>query len=71
MDDADRRNQVETVVGGHTLRRLSPASYDRGNPLVKGEGTPGFTSALRGFVFAHCATRPGVVRASFDGQALP
>ena len=58
------------------MRPLSLASYDvllrTGNPLVKGEmpeeGTPEFTSALMGFVFAHCASWPEVVRASFDDQ---
>ena len=32
------------------------------------EGTPAFTAALMGFVFAHCAPWPEVVRASFDQQ---
>ncbi len=81
MDDRDSLlssafHEVETVVGGHTMRALSLASYDvllrTGNPLVKGEmpeeGTPEFTSALMGFVYAHCAPWPEVVRASFDDQ---
>lgn len=83
MDDPERQEQlstafheIETIIGGHTMRPLSLASYDvllrTGNPLVKGEmpedGTPEFTSALMGFVFAHCATWPEVVRASFDNQ---
>ena len=71
-------HDVETIVGGHAMRPLSLASYDvllrTGNPLVKGEmpeeGTPEFTGALMGFVFAHCAPWPEVVRASFDGQAF-
>jgi hypothetical protein len=45
-----------------------------GNPLVNGEmptdGTPEFTSAIMGFVYAHCAQWPEVVRASFDRQAF-
>jgi hypothetical protein len=69
-------HEVETIVGGHAMRALSLASYDvllrTGNPLVKGEmpeeGTPEFTSALMGFVYAHCASWPEVVRASFDEQ---
>ena len=32
------------------------------------DGTPEFTSAVMGFVFAHCAPWPDVVRASFDDQ---
>jgi hypothetical protein len=83
MDDTDRQkllssafHDVETIVGGHSMRPLSLASYDvllrTDNPLVKGEmpeeGTPAFTSALMGFVFAHCAPWPEVVRASFDDQ---
>lgn len=83
MDDTDRQqllsaafHDVETIIGGHSMRPLSLASYDvllrTGNPLVKGEvpeeGTPEFTSALMGFVFAHCAPWPEVVRASFDDQ---
>ena len=83
MDDTDRQkllssafHDVETIVGGHAMRPLSLASYDvllrSANPLVKGEmpeeGTPAFTSALMGFVFAHCAPWPEVVRASFDDQ---
>ena len=85
MNDPQRHAQlasafhdVETIIGGHTMRSLSLASYDvllrTGNPLVKGEmpedGTPEFTSALMGFVFAHCAPWPEVVRASFDGQSF-
>ena len=85
MDDNTRQgllsaafNEVETIVGGHSMRPLSLASYDvllrTGNPLVKGEmpeeGTPEFTGALMGFVYAHCAPWPEVVRASFDGQAF-
>ena len=83
MDDPDRQkllstafHDVETIVGGHSMRPLSLASYDvllrTDNPLVKGEmpeeGTPAFTAALMGFVFAHCAPWPEVVRASFDEQ---
>jgi hypothetical protein len=83
MDDTDRQSllssafhEIETIVGGHSMRPLSLASYDvmlrTGNPLVKGEmpeeGTAEFTSALMGFVFAHCASWPEVVRASFDDQ---
>jgi hypothetical protein len=83
MDDPERQEQlssafheVETSIGGHAMRSLSLASYDvllrTGNPLVKGEmpedGTAEFTSALMGFVFAHCAPWPEVVRTSFDGQ---
>ena len=85
MDDNTRQgllsaafHQVETIVGGHAMRPLSLASYDvllrTGNPLVKGEmpseGTPEFTGALMGFVYAHCAPWPEVVRASFDGQGF-
>ena len=69
-------HEVETIIGGYSMRPLSLASYDVllriGNPLVKGEmpedGTPEFTAALMGFVFAHCAPWPEVVRASFDEQ---
>lgn len=83
MEDPDRQkllsaafHDVETIIGEHSMRPLSLASYDvllrTGNPLVKGEmpeeGTPEFTSALMGFVFAHCAPWPDVVRASFDDQ---
>jgi hypothetical protein len=83
MNDTDRQkllstafHDVETVVGSHAMRPLSLASYDvllrTGNPLVKGEmpkdGTPEFTSAIMGFVYAHCAMWPDVVRASFDDQ---
>lgn len=85
MDDTDRQkllstafHDVETIVGGHAMRPLSLASYDvllrTGNLLVRGEmpaeGTPEFTSAIMGFVFAHCAPWPDVVRASFDDQAF-
>ena len=85
MDDDARQkllsasfHDVETIVGGHAMRPLSLASYDvllrTANPLVKGdmpeEGTPEFTGALMGFVYAHCAPWPEVVRASFDGQAF-
>ena len=85
MDDPDRQkhlstafHDIETIIGEHTMRPLSLASYDvllrTANPLVKGEtpdeGTPEFTAALMGFVFAHCAPWPEVVRASFDGQAF-
>ena len=60
------------------MRPLSLASYDvllrTGNPLVKGEmpaeGTPEFTSAIMGFVYAHCAPWPEVVRASFNDQGF-
>ena len=83
MEDPDRQkllsaafHEVETIIGGHSMRPLSLASYDvllrTGNPLVKGEmpeeGTPEFTAALMGFVYAHCAPWPDVVRASFDDQ---
>lgn len=83
MEDPDRQkllsasfHDVETIIGAHSMRPLSLASYDvllrTNNPLVKGEmseeGTPEFTSALMGFVFAHCAPWPDVVRASFDDQ---
>ena len=83
MNDPDRQellssafHEVETIIAGHAMRPLSLASYDvllrTGNPLVKGEmpeeGTAEFTSALMGFVFAHCAPWPDVVRASFDDQ---
>jgi hypothetical protein len=85
MDDATRHHHlsaafhdVETIIGNHAMRPLSLASYDvllrTGNPLVKGEtpeeGTPAFTSAVMGFVYAHCAPWPEVVRASFDDQAF-
>jgi hypothetical protein len=71
-------HEVETIVGGHAMRPLSLASYDvllrTGNPLAKGEmpeeNTPGFTGALMGFVFTHCAPWPEVVRASFNEQAF-
>ena len=85
MDDNTRQgllsaafHEVETIVGGHAMRPLSLASYDvllrTGNPLVKGEapeeGTAEFTGALMGFVYAHCAPWPEVVRASFNGQTF-
>ena len=85
MHDTDRQallsaafHDVETIVGGHAMRPLSLASYDvllrTGNPLVKGEtpadGTPEFTAAIMGFVYAHCAPWPEVVRASFSDQAF-
>ena len=85
MDDNTRQgllsaafHEVETIVVGHAMRPLSLASYDvllrTGNPLVKGEmpqeGTPEFTGALMGFVYAHCAPWPEVVRASFNDQAF-
>jgi hypothetical protein len=85
MNDTDRQSNlsaafhdIETIVGGHAMRPLSLASYDvllrTGNPLVKGEtpaeGTPEFTGALMGFVYAHCAPWPEVVRASFNDQAF-
>ena len=71
-------HEVETIVGNHAMRPLSLASYDvllrTGNPLVKGEmpaeGTPEFTSAIMGFVYAHCAPWPEVVRASFHDQGF-
>jgi hypothetical protein len=71
-------HDVEVIVGGHSMRPLSLASYDvllrTGNPLVNGEipkdGTPEFTSAIMGFVFTHCAPWPEVVRASFNDQAF-
>jgi hypothetical protein len=85
MEDTDRQNllsaafhDVETIVGGHVMRPLNLASYDvllrTGNPLVKGEtpadGTPEYTSSIMGFVYAHCAPWPDVVRASFNDQAF-
>ncbi len=85
MNNPDRQpllsaafHDVETIVGGHAMRPLSLASYDvllrTGNPLVKGEtpaeGTPEFTSSIMGFVYAHCAPWPEVVRASFNEQAF-
>lgn len=85
MNDTDRQNllssafhDVETIVAGHAMRPLSLASYDvllrTSNPLVKGvmpaEGTPEFTSSIMGFVYAHCASWPEVVRASFDPQSF-
>jgi hypothetical protein len=85
MNDLERQNRfstafhdVETIVAGYSMRPLSLASYDvllrTGNPLVKGEmpedGTPGFTSAIMGFVFTHCANWPQVVRASFNEQTF-
>jgi len=67
----------ETIVGAHVMRPISLASYDvllrTGNPIMSGQmpkdGTPEFTSAILGFVFAHCGPWPEVVRASFDEQA--
>ena len=85
MNDTNRQkllstafHDVETIVGGHAMRPLSLASYDvllrTGNPLVKGEmpkdGTPEFTAAIMGFVFAHCASWPEVALVSFDQQAF-
>jgi hypothetical protein len=85
MNDTDRQSNlsaafhdIETIVGGHAMRPLSLASYDvllrTGNPLVKGEtpaeGTPEFTGALMGFVYAHCAPWPDVVRSSFNDQGF-
>ncbi|MBP7948921.1 MAG: hypothetical protein KA004_04635 [Verrucomicrobiales bacterium] len=85
MDDTERQkllsaafHEVNPVVAGHSMRPLSLASYDvllrTGNPLVKGEtpaeGTPEFTAALMGFVYAHCAPWPEVVRASFNDQTF-
>ena len=66
----------ETHVGAHLMRPISLASYDvllrTGNPIMSGEmpndGTPEFTSAILGFVYAHCGPWPEVVRASFDEQ---
>jgi hypothetical protein len=83
MDDTDRQkllsaafHDVEIIVGGHVMRPLDLASYDvllrTGNPLVMGQepqdGTPEYTSAVIGFVYAHCAPWPDVVRASFNEQ---
>jgi hypothetical protein len=90
MNDNQRQDRlssafsdVETMIGGHTMRPLSLATYDvmlrTGNPLVgkagKDEnapvledGTPEFTRSIIGFVFIHCAPWPEVVRASFDEQ---
>ena len=85
MNDTDRQkllstafHDVDAIVGGHAMRPLSLASYDvllrTGNPLVKGEmpkdGTPEFTAAIMGFVFAHCASWPEVALVSFDQQAF-
>ncbi|MCP5535384.1 MAG: hypothetical protein H7A51_04020 [Akkermansiaceae bacterium] len=85
MEDPDRQKllssafqEVETIIGEHSMRPLSLASFDvllrTGNPLVRGEmpeeGTPEFTSALMGFVYAHCAPWKEVVRASFDDQCF-
>ncbi|RYD61482.1 MAG: hypothetical protein EOP83_16905 [Verrucomicrobiaceae bacterium] len=85
MNDIDRQtllsnsfHEVETIVAGHAMRPLSLASYDvllrTGNPLVKGEmpedGTPEFTSAIMGFVFAHCAPWREVVLSSFHEQTF-
>lgn len=83
MKDADRRKRlstafhpVEILIGENVMRPLSLASYDillrTENPLLGGEtpedGTPEFTSSLMGFIYAHCAPWPEVVRASFDQQ---
>ena len=85
MEDQHRRkllasafHDVETIVGAYAMRPLSLASYDvllrTDNPLVKGEmpsdGTPAFTAAIMGFVYAHCAPWPEVVRASFNDQGF-
>lgn len=85
MNDTERQpllsaafHDVETIVAGHVMRPLDLASYDvllrTGNPLVNGEapldGSPEFTSAIIGFVYAHCAPWPEVVRASFNEQAF-
>lgn len=85
MNDLDRQkllsnafHYVETIVGGHAMRPLNLASYDvllrTGNPLVKGEmpedGTPDYTASIMGFVYAHCAPWPEVVRASFNDQGF-
>ena len=85
MDDTTRQHhlsaafhEVETIVGSHAMRPLDLASYDvllrTGNLLVKGEmpkdGTPEFTAAIMGFVYAHCAPWPEVVRASFNDQGF-
>ena len=37
---------------------------------VPKDGTPEFTAAIMGFVFAHCTPWPEVVRASFDNQTF-
>ena len=71
-------HDAPAIVGGYPMRPLSLASYDvllrTGNPLVSGaapaENTPEFTGALLGFVYAHCAPWPDVVRSSFDAQAF-
>jgi hypothetical protein len=34
------------------------------------DGTPEFTSSIMGFVYAHCAPWPEVVRASFNDQGF-
>ena len=85
MNDTDRQtllstafHEAETIVGGYAMRPLNLASYDvllrTGNPLVKGEmpadGTPEYTSSIMGFVFAHCAPWPEVVRSSFNDQTF-
>ena len=85
MNDTDRQqllstafHDVEAIVGGHAMRPLSLASYDvllrTGNPLVEGkipkDGTPEFTAAIMGFVFAHCASWAEVALVSFDQQAF-
>ncbi len=85
MNDTERTKllsaafaEVETIVGGHALRPLSLATYDvllrTCNPLVEGkvpkDGTPEFTGAMMGFVYAHCAPWREVVRASFDDQTF-
>lgn len=85
MDDTERQkllsaafHDTQPMVGGRMMRPLSLASYDvlirTGNPLLKGElpaeGSPEFTSAIMGFVYAHCAPWPDVVRASFNDQSF-
>jgi hypothetical protein len=85
MNDTDRSSllsgafhDVETIVGGHVMRPLSLATYDvmlrTGNPLADGdmpaEGTPAFSGAIMGFIYAHCGQWVEVVRASFDNQSF-
>jgi hypothetical protein len=69
-------HDAEIRVGPHRMRPITLASYDvmlrTENPFMSGampqDGTPEFTAAVMGFVFAHCAPWPEVVRASFDAQ---
>ena len=72
-----RPNYMEEAMTASGIRMALDAAAGRlrtGNPLVKGEmpaeGTPEFTGALLGFVYAHGAPWPDVVRASFDLQTF-